>query len=193
MEPAQTSFFELKSWIPLLALIVSGWSAYNSWRSRRMSARALSISESQEQRRRPKFGIYMTDGYRRYLSDKQLFVFLVSVSNPTDINNSISKAELQIMYFLDVDIKAAYRIAHSSELAETMATEVGYTASALLMPTRVDAHQTVAGLLMFCINNDVIAGRTIDSHRIIVEDSHGISSETEPISVREWTREAPKS
>jgi hypothetical protein len=56
----------------VVSLAVAGWSAFNSWRSRRVATRALLISESQEQRRRPQLGIYRADGYRRYLPTRQL-------------------------------------------------------------------------------------------------------------------------
>lgn len=115
-------FSDPKLWISILALLVSGWSAFNSWRSRRLATRALSIGENQEQRRQPWLGIYMADGYRRYLPDRQLFRFLVSVSNPTDINNSVVQAELQVTYVLDNDIKAVCRIPHTPALAEIAAS-----------------------------------------------------------------------
>jgi hypothetical protein len=179
-------------WISALALLASGCSAYNSWRSRRLAARALFISESQEQRRKPQLGIYMADGYRRYLPDKQLFGFLVSVTNPTDINNSIAQAELQLTYVLDKDIKAVCRISHNPALAEITDNANGRPANVFSMPARIDAHQTVAGWFVFSLGNEVIAGRTIDAHRIILEDSHGASTETEPVLVRDWTDEAAK-
>jgi hypothetical protein len=152
MEPAPLS--DPKLWISVLAFLVSAWSAFNSSRSRRLAVRALSISESQEQRRQPQLGIYMADGYRRYLPDKQLF-------------------------------KAVCRIPHAPALAEVAANGRG-PANVFSLPARIDAHQTVAGWLVFSLDERVIAGRTIDAHRIILEDSHGAYTETEPILVRDW-------
>jgi len=60
-----------------------------SWRSGKRAARALAISESQEQRREPRLGTYLVRGYRRREANGQLFGFLVSITNPTDSNNSI--------------------------------------------------------------------------------------------------------
>ena len=73
-------------WISALALLVSCGSALISWRSSKNAARALAISETQEKRRQPQLGIYLVNGYRRLVPKRQLFGFLVSVSNPTDIN-----------------------------------------------------------------------------------------------------------
>ena len=134
----------------------------------------------------------MADGYRRYLPDKQLFAFLISLTNPSDINNSVAQAELQLTYVLDNNIKAVCRIPHSPALAETTSDENGSPANVFSMHTRIDAHQTLVGWLLFSLDEKVIVGRTIDAHRIIVDDSHGTSTETEPILVREWTDETPK-
>jgi hypothetical protein len=65
-------------------------------------------------------------------------------------------------------------------------------ASVLALPLRIDAHQTVSGWLLFALDNDAIRKRTIDAHRLILEDTHGVSTETEPIMVRDWTDESKK-
>lgn len=179
--------------VSCLALIVAGWSAFNSWRSRRIATRALAISESQEQRRRPQFVTYLANGYRRSVSKRQLFGFLVSVSNPTDINNSIAQVELQITYLLESGITATCRIPHNPSLGETIEAPDAGGANVFSLPARVDAHQTVAGWFMFSIDHTLLAGKTIDCHKIILEDSHRICTETEPLVVRDWSNETAKS
>lgn len=190
MEPSPLS--DPKLWLSALSLGVAGWAAFNSWRSRRLAERAIAISESQERRRQPQLGIYLADGYRRSLPDKKLFGFLVSVSNPTDINNSIAQAELQVTYLLEKDIAAVHRVLHTPALAETVADNAGRSANVFSLPLKIDAHQTISGWLAFAVGNEVIDGRTIDAHRILLEDSHGATTETEPILVREWTDETKK-
>lgn len=187
-----SAFSDPKLWVSILAFLASGWSAFNSWQARRIAKKALAINESQEARRQPKLGIYRVDGYRRYLPDKQLFGFMVSVSNPTDINNAISQAELQVTYVLEKEIKAVWRVPHSPAVAAIAYDATGNTANVLTLPLRVDAHQTVAGWLVFSLDNSVLTGRTIDSHQIILEDSHSASTTTEAIAVREWKNESQK-
>ena len=127
----------------------------------------------------------MVDGYRRYLPDKQLFGFLVSVSNPTDINNSVSLAELQVTYIVKNDIKAVCRIPHTPALTDITPEAVSGRATVFALPARVDAHQTVAGWLVFSLDNTIIAGKTVDTHRILLLDSHGVITQTEPVMVRD--------
>ncbi|MBV8833154.1 MAG: hypothetical protein JO108_28485 [Acidobacteriaceae bacterium] len=193
MEQSVSLLSDARFWISVLAAATSGWSAFNSWQSRRLAKRALSISEHQEQRRRPQLTIYIAGGYRRYLPDKQLFGFLVSVSNPSDINNSVAQAELQVTYLLDREIKAVWRVPHTPSLGENVAEANGRLANVFSLPARIEGHQTAAGWLVFSLDNNVIAGKTIDAHRIILEDSHGASTKTEPILVRDWTDETAES
>src|SRR5580698_9364334 len=107
-----------KTWTPALALLISCLSAFFSWRSGKNAARALAITESQEKRRQPQLGIYLVNGYRRLAPKRQLFCFLVSISNPIDINNSVARAELQVTYLLENDVKAVCRIRNNATLAD---------------------------------------------------------------------------
>ena len=177
----------------VVSVAVAAFAALNSWRARLLATRALSISERQEGRRFPRLEIYLVDGYRRHLSRNLLFYFLVSVRNPTDTDNSVAQAELQVTYALDCNIEATRRISHNPDLTETVSGSNIQPANLFSLPARIDAHQTVAGWLVFSIDHESIKGRMIDSHRIILEDSHGISVETEPILVREWIDEEPNS
>lgn len=179
-------------WISVLALLVSGCSAFFSWRAGRNAARALAISENQEKRRQPQLGIYHVNGFRRLVPKRQLFGFIVSVSNPTDINNSVARAELQITYVRENDVIAVCRIQHNSALGVHVGSDTTAAASILSLPLRIDAHQTVSGWFLFALDNDVIREGTIDAHSLILEDTHGVSTETEPIMVREWTDESQK-
>lgn len=180
-----------KVWIPALALLVSLISVFLSWRSSRIARRALAISESQEKRRQPRLGIYLSNGYRRLTPKRQLFGFLVSVSNPTDINNSIARAELQITYLLENDVEAVCRLQHNPALGgSTSSGDAVPSATVFSLPLRIDAHQTVSGWLFFALDNDLIGKGTIDSHRLILEDTHGVSTDMAEIMVREWKDES---
>jgi hypothetical protein len=172
-----------------LALLISGLSLAVSWRSGKRAARALEISEAQEERKQPQLRIYLARGYRRYADTRQLFGFLVSVSNPTDSGNSIARAELQLTYVLRNDVRATCRIPHQAALANRDEESVrGQEVFAL--PTRIDPHQTVIGWFLFSLDDDLIGEGTIDAHKIVLEDSHDIETDSGAIMVREWTHEA---
>jgi hypothetical protein len=178
-------------WISALALLVSMCSAVVSWRSAKNAARALAISQRQEERRQPQLSVHLFNGYRRLVPKRQLFGFLVSISNPTDIDNSVARAELEVTYLLENDVKAVCRIQHNPTLREDTADDA-LPPTVLALPARIDAHQTISGLLLFSLDNDVIRRATIDAHRLILEDTHGASTSTDSIMVREWSDETKK-
>jgi hypothetical protein len=187
-----TAFADPKTSIAALALLVSFFSLLISWRSGKRAARALSISEGQEQRRQPRLGIYMVRGYRRRGSKRQLFGFLVSVTNPTDTNNSIARAELQITYLLEDDVNVVCRVSHAEGLDENALADPKGVANVFSLPAHIDAHQTLSGWFLFALDDSVIGKGTVDSHSLILEDTHGISTDTGPIMVREWSHEGKK-
>ena len=178
-----------KVWIPTLALLVSLISVFLSWRSGRIARRALAISENQEKRRQPQLGIYLANGYRQRTANGQLFGFLVSVTNPTDINNSVARAELQITYLLEKDVKTTCRLQHNPAVGESATRNAVQAATIFSLPMRIDAHQTVSGWFLFALDNQVIGKGSVDSHRLILEDTHGVSTSSDPITVREWMNE----
>lgn len=179
-----------KVWIPALALLVSLISVFLSWRSSRIARRALAISESQEKRRQPQLGIYLANGYRQHAPNGQLFCFSVSVTNPTDINNSIARAELQINYLLENDVKTTCRLQHNPAVGEVASRNAVEAATIFSLPMRIDAHQTVSGWFLFALDNQVIGKGSVDTHRLILEDTHGVSTSSDPIPVRQWMNEA---
>jgi hypothetical protein len=132
----------------------------------RIATRALAISESQEQRRRPQLGIYQANGYRRYLPERQLFSFLVSVTNPTDINNSIAQAELQVTYLLEGDIMSTCRIPHNLSIRETLEALNAEGVNVFSLPSSKSATRnlerrgtpTIIGTLKnICVRKDLLS------------------------------------
>ena len=121
------------------------------------------------------------------MPNRQLFGFLVLSRNPTDINNSVARAELQVTYVLQNDVNAVCRIPHKPELADNTSAGASGTSTVFSLPLRIDAHQTTSGLLLFPLENEVIGSGSVDSHSLILEDTHGISTTSEPITVTEWT------
>jgi hypothetical protein len=180
-----------KVWISVLALLVSCFSVFLSWRSGRNAARALAISENQEKRRQPQLGLYLFNGYRLLTPNRQLFGLLVSVSNPSDINNSVARVELQITYLLENDVAAVCRLPHDPTLRENTSQDT-QAATVFSVPVRIEAHQTVTGWFLFALNDDVIGKGSVDGHQLILEDTHHISTSSGPIMVKEWMNERAK-
>lgn len=115
-------------------------------------------------------------------------LFSISVSNPTDTNNSVSMIELQISYTTAEPAEGycmAVKVPHHAPLA----ARFGQGADALEPPARVDAHQTIAGAALFEVKDALIGSGSIDSYSILVTDSHGHVSRVEQAIVRELADE----
>jgi hypothetical protein len=186
MDASGSFFSDPKLWIALASLMVSIFSAIYSGRK---ASRALSISESQERRRQPQLGIYLARAYRRFTPKRQLFGFLVTVTNPTDINNAVARAELQITYLVRDDASVVCRIGHDPAIKEKRNDEGEASAAVFALPLRIDAHQTASGWFLFALDNDVIGKGTIDAHSLILEDTHGVTATSTAATVRQWTDE----
>lgn len=170
--------------VPQAALCVSVAAAAMSAKSMWNSSQALKLSRTQEARKSPFLKVYMAEGIRRLDGEAQVFGFRISVSNPTDTNNAIARAELQVNYILNSSTKITFRLQHDEKaFVQEMIDPI------IAIPTKIDAHQTVAGWLTFVLDPARIGKGTVDSHDILLEDSHGITTAYPNISVQSWIDE----
>jgi hypothetical protein len=173
--------------IAIAALAASAISTYFARQAGRTARRALGISERDEQRRQPKLQLYLARSYVRSRDGSDLYCFLVSISNPTDIDNAVARSELRAALQGQDNREVVYRIAHNPELAEGGSAGEGLGNGALSIPLRIDAHQTVTGWLLFELKSD---SALVNSLWIMLDDSHGVTTASEVISVGEWLNEA---
>jgi hypothetical protein len=170
-------------WISSISLVVSISSAIFSGLK---SSRALAINEKQEKRRQPQLSTYFANGYRRLVPRGQVFAFQLSVSNPSDINNSVARAELQIEYEIEKGVTTFCRVQHNPDLGKG---NTPGSPTVFSIPLRIEAHGTVSGLFLFALDKDVIRAGTVNAHTLLLEDAHGVFTETNSIMVREWVDE----
>jgi hypothetical protein len=172
-----------------VAALVSAWFAYLSIR---VSKRSLRLSEQQEERRHPHLVPYLIDGYVKFVAHENLRVygFSLSISNRSDVDDSVAQIELQLTYKAPSGISIAVKAGHDTNLNNVFA---GGDMATLPIPLRIDAHQTIAGWVCFGIKEQLFSGSAVDKFTIIVTDSHNIVSTVEPIIVRELVDETAKS
>lgn len=169
------------------ALAVAILSAYFAGRAASTARRALAISERDEKRKQPQLTVYLAKSYVSSKDETDLYCALVSISNPTDINNAVARAELRVAVQGPENTEVVYRIPHNPELAEGGSAGEGLGNGAFGVPIRVDAHQTATGWLLFTLSAHTTL---INSSWIFLEDSHGATTATEVISLGEWLNES---
>jgi hypothetical protein len=170
----------LKDWWPLASALAAWTAVLVSWKNARTAGRNSRLAEKQELRRRPTLVSYLADGYSEAKDDRRILGFSVSISNPSDTNNSIAQIELALSYTTSTGVFMTMKIP-SSGLASTTVGNV----KMLEPPVKVDAHQSVAGWVFFEIKNELIKGCRLDNYILQFQDSHGDVNSLEQVIMRE--------
>jgi hypothetical protein len=172
------------AWLAIAAAIAAWVGAAISFVNSRTARRSLRLAEAQEVRRRPILTLYLGEGYVRFLDSERVrvYAFVLSISNPSDTNNSVAEFGLQINYVTKQGLRASVVVAASPSLPDEWRTD----ASALLQaPLKVDAHQTVAGWLPFRVSYDLLGDGSIEDYALVATDTHGNRAAKETVIVRE--------
>jgi hypothetical protein len=172
------------NWVAALAAWVGALFAYLN---ARRSGRALRLAEQQEDRRRPILVLYWQGGYLHRTQEDRFYMFLLSVSNPSDSNNAVARIDLRIEYRTGANFLATVNVPSVSQGDEMFA---GDSRSNLEIPIKVDAHQTVVGRVFFRLKKALLKDCAVDSYVIVATDSHGGWTSVETALVQEIVDEA---
>lgn len=162
---------------------VAAWMAVIfAYSGSRTAKRSLDLAHQQEARRRPRIVPYLAEGYTRRTPEQRLYAISLSLSNPTDSDNSIAKIELQMRYHKRDGIVMTIRLPHDETLLEGFGRPDIRT---FTLPFRMVAHDTSAGWVLFALPLSVIGDAEVDDYTVLLLDSHGISAEIEPGLLRQ--------
>jgi hypothetical protein len=184
MDQSQSLFSEPSFWVSVLSVIAACVAAWFAYVSTRLSKRALRLSELQEERRSPQLRPYLSEGYCKILRYHQVhaYAFSISLGNPSDIDNALVRAELRIGYTSSNKAYIAVKVPTDDTIAEQLGLD---SASILHLPARIDAHQTLAGWLVFRVADDLLATGQIEDYCILFTDTHDAATTLEPVIVRD--------
>lgn len=180
-------FSNFLKWMPLAAVVAAWAGAIVAIFNARRSIQALRLAEQQEARRRPVLVPYLLRGYLRRVDEDRIYMFLLSVSNPSDSDNAIAQIDLRIEYRTASNFLAAVYVPGVS-LDDKMFGQDNH--SRLEIPVRVDAHQTVTGWVFFRVKKALLEGCTVDTYVIVATDSHGERASIETALPQELVHEA---
>lgn len=174
-------------WTSFAAALAAWVAAIFAYLTARRSGRALRLAEQQEARRQPLLVLYLHEGHFRRVEEGRMFMFLVSVSNPSDSDNAISRIDLRIEYRTASHYLAAVDVQSCSTHCKTSGLE---DKAALGISNRIDAHQTVAGRIFFQLNDALLENCSVDRYVIVVTDTQGRRESVETALVPEFLDEA---
>lgn len=155
-------------------ILLQGTTAIAAWvalivsvRNARVSRRALALAETKAARETHELVLYHADATSERTATGRLLEVSTSISNPTDLANSISRVELVIAHL--VGGSTLTRTVLPAERSDTVGAH-------LVTPLRIDAHGTVAGTLQFIVPNDLIPREAIREYTLAITDAQGITS-----------------
>ena len=175
-------WFDLKGILASASFLISLISLYFTWLNRKLAM-------SQEERRVPHLILDLTSAFfkRSKLERGRQYAFHITVSNPTDTNNAISSAELAIAYLTTQGVELNVRLKANEPRAVGFVR--GQEDSALSIPFSITAHTVVSGWLRFHLPGSISEAAEIESHRLILIDTHKQSSEISPSMIKEYLDE----
>lgn len=90
--------WDARTIVATVAAAASLGSAIVAVLSVRTARRSLGLAQQQDARRRPRIDSYLRNGYARRDLDRRLYAVSLSLTNPSDADNSIAMLELEIRY-----------------------------------------------------------------------------------------------
>jgi hypothetical protein len=157
------------TFIALASAIVALASAVYTASYARTAKKTYRLMVEQDARRNPHLIPYLSDAYIHTSKTGAEAAISITVTNPSDIDNSIARIELLIKYRRDKDRGTVIKIPPSDHV-----TGLPLKSENLLqIPRGISSHQIVAGWLAFIVPEWITHGSLIDSYSLSIYDSHG--------------------
>ena len=168
-----SSIWDARTVVTTAAAVAAIGSAVVAVVSVRTARRSLALAEQQDARRSPRIVSYLRDGYARRDPDRRLYAVSLSLTNPSDADNSIAMLELEIRYRIRDGVLMTIRLPHDATLRQAFGRP---DIEALITPLSVSAHGTVAGWTFFSLPAVTIGDAEIDDYFVRLVDAHGIAT-----------------
>lgn len=164
--------------ISIAGLLISLFSLYFTAQNRRLIL-------SQERRRQPRLLATLVHCY--FHDDEagagRSYAFLITVTNPTDANNTIAYAELSIGYST-VEVSRMIMKLRANEGPDKFYLKG--RGEPIAVPAAIAAHGAISGWLHFYVPAAALTNRQIDYYRLTLTDPHGEVAAVDPILIEEY-------
>lgn len=147
-----------------------------------VSALQYSLAKNKDRRSKPKISIYYSEGFSIKKENERIYAFLASVTNSSEISNSISNITLEIIYLTPSGaiLKYASPICGSASLSD-----VGLKGDILKSSFKVEGQHTVTGWALFSIHDSIIHECTIQSFEVKFYSVSGQNSSFNSIMIKD--------
>jgi len=157
-----------------LATAFSGASVAAAWIalalafvSTRTGRKALRIAQAESDRKVPRLVPYLIDSVAiRDNATQRTIEIVLSLSNPSDSSNTISRADLALSHVVQNHALVQLLIPAAINSAND-------ASNLLTVPLRINAHATVAGRLRFTVPNELVDAANVRRYELQLTDSQG--------------------
>jgi hypothetical protein len=169
----------LTNWIAVVAIIVTlvvgGAGAAIAWRSSQLTYKKTTKSG-------PEWRLYLVDSFCLKLpNEDQLFAFIVSIANLSELQGSVSSGEFLLDYLVGGK-KTTAKFRHRPELVKASGTK---PALVFQLPLDFSPRQEKVGILLFSVPKEIWTAKEVTSHKIQLSDAYGPMAVVEPILIME--------
>lgn len=156
--------------------------------SHRTTKKSLLIAEEHAKGRCPLLVPYLIKSSFMTTDDKskRIYVFSVSLTNRSDLDNSIVNIQLLVKYHKPSQPEASLVLPHNINLKNLLTNEPN---KVLQEPFKIHAHDSIVGELLFECDSTLLDAIIIDSYNIVFIDSNGLTCQLQPIMVTEIIHE----
>ncbi len=154
--------------IALVSALVALASALFTASSARTAKNTYRLAAEQDARREPQLTPYLSDAHILSSGSRTEAAISITVTNRSDIDNSIARAELAVEYHRDNDRATTIKIPSNNDTSGLPLT----SDNLLYVPNDISSHQTIAGWLVFSMPEWLLRDCVIDNYSLSIYDSN---------------------
>ena len=103
--------------------------------------------------------------------NSQEYMYLVTISNPTDIDNSIARCELRFNYHRKGGLTTNFKV---TSIARAPKLTVFGKTTLLDVPQHIPARGSTSGLVLFNVPAALVDGVSLESTSLVFTDANGL-------------------
>lgn len=144
------------------------------------AALAYRLAMRQDKRKNPALTFIDVNGYVSYENGRDIAISAV-IANQSDSDNAITRAELRVV-LSRADAEWSVRLVFDPNVLSFRSLK----GNALVIPTRMQAHDTVAGWLFFHMAESVLGDARVERYIVEITDSHSMMKTFEPSLLQDF-------
>ncbi len=154
-----------------LAALAAWVAAAFSYKSYRVSKRALDLSESQNEALKTNIVAYLADSFRAYdpIKEEGKYIFSIAYSNRSEASDSITEVYLETFYVNSND-RVSHLISQHEECSREWLTGGAEPAS---LPIIITPRSSITKWFIFKVPAVAENSKRVEKYRVVARNAHG--------------------